>query len=533
MSEKTANSPSLSINKIYPYALSGILLLALILGLIGLNKGLWNDEAFTVLKISHQNIFEMFKQLRTDVHPPLYYVLLYFWGKISKQEEFLRLFSLFLSLGTLGIVISWIKQYSTLASLLTGVYLATTPIMLRYSQELKAYSLVVFATSLAFLFASHIITKPEKYLGYIGLSLSLTVAVSTHLVGVMLIPVILFFIGIQAFLSKKNIQLLKLAVTIIIPTITFIFFKFFWLNQLEKIQDTWWWMPRVNFYLISSTAKYLFGLSSLYLPIKFIPWFAFLFSAILATSFFFGKWRTSFTFLVTAVILWLEILIYSIIDSPIFYYRILLPSLVPFTAFIALQIATIPTKKIKMASIVCLIILSISYSANWITNQAYKPVEENRAVARLVESEWQPNDLVIFYPAFIQQTVNYYFKNIPSQKQIIVWEPKKLDQVSKNFNEKISNINLNTKELDIFFIVLTGDVEGYNDFLSNILYTIKSKNLKLRKFNLFLIKGHDSYFSNKHESSEKLIVTSESKLGKPYFYQDFGMYVISKYRTSI
>lgn len=529
MSEKTANYPSLNINNIYPYALSGILLLALILGLIGLNKGLWNDEILTVRKISNQNIFEMFDQLKKDVHPPLYYVLLYFWGKISKQEEFLRLFSLFLHIGTLGIVISWIKQYSTLASLLTGVYLATTPIMLRYSQELKGYSLVVFATSLAFFFASHIITKPEKYLGYIGLSLSLTVAVSTHLVGVMLIPTIIFFIGIQAFLSKKNIPLLKFAVTIIIPAITFIYFKIFWLNQLQEIQETWWWMPRVNFYLISSTAKYLFGLSSLYLPIKFIPWFAFIFSAILATSFFFGKWRISFTFILTAVIFLLEILIYSIIYSPIFYYRTLLPGLVPFTAFIALQIATIPSKKIKMASIVCLIILSISYSANWVTNEAYKPVEENRAVAQLVESEWQPNDLVIFYPTFIQETVNYYLKNIPFQKQIIVSQPDKVDEINKNFNEKISNLNLNTKELDMFFIVITGDVKGYNNLLSNILDLIKSKKLKITKINLFLIKGHDSYFLQEDESSEKIIVTSESKLGKPYFYQDYDKYVISKY----
>lgn len=530
MSKKTGTAHFLSINNLYPYALFGILFLAVILDLTGLNKGLWNDEYFTIHKISHPNIVEMFRELRRDVHPPLYYILLYFWGKISKKEEFLRLFSVCLSLGTLTIVISWIKQYSPLASLLAGVYLATTPIMLRYSQELKAYPLLVFATSLAFLFASHIIAKPEKFLGYIGLCLSLFVVVCTHLVGIMLIPSIVCFIYIQAFLLKKKIQNLKLAVAIIIPSITFLYFKFFWLKQVREIQDTWWWMPNINLDLISSTAKYVFGLSSLYLPITIIPYFAFLVSGIFAISVFFGNWRISFPFLAAAIIFWLEVVVYSMIDSPIFYYRIILPGLVPFVAFVALQIATIPTHKIKIASIVCLIILSLSYTANWVTHQAYKPVEENREVARLVELDRKPNDLIIFYPGFIQGTVNYYFKNIPLEKQVLVSPTNNnLSEIENNLKKKISSVYREREVIDIFFVVMSWDVKGYNELLYNVLNVLKSKIIKKTRVHLFLIKGHDSYFSNKFESVDKFLVASESKLGKPYLYQDFGMYVSSKY----
>ena len=120
---KLMNSRSNCLNidkKIYSYALVGILILALSLGLIGLNKGLWNDEYFTIAKISHKSIFEMLQKLQDDVHPPLYYIILHFWAKLSNTEEFLRLFSLFFSIGTLGIVISWLKPYSRLASLLGG-----------------------------------------------------------------------------------------------------------------------------------------------------------------------------------------------------------------------------------------------------------------------------------------------------------------------------------------------------------------------------------------------------------------------------
>lgn len=533
MSRQTGTEDFLKIDKIYPYAVLGILLLALILGLTGLNKGLWNDEYFTIHKISHPKIVEMFRELRRDVHPPLYYVLLYFWGQISKKEEFLRLFSVFLSLGTLTIVINWIKQYSPLASLLAGVYLATTPIMLRYSQELKAYPLLVFATSLAFLFASHIIAKPEKSLGYIGLSLSLVVAVSTHLVGIMLIPSIFFFIYLQAFLLKQKIQYLKLTAAIIIPTITFIYFKFFWLKQVREIQDTWWWMPDINLDLISSTAKYVFGLSSLYLPLNWIPLLAFLVSGIFAISVWFGNWRISFPFLVVAIIFWLVILIYSLLDSPIFYYRIILPSLVPFIAFVALQIATISSRKIKIASIVCLLILSLSYTVNWVTHQAYKPVEENREVARLVELEWQPNNLVIFYPGFIQGTVNYYFKKIPVAQQILVSQANNINKIEMNaIEKKIKTLSDKSRErdiIDIFLVVMSWNVEGYKELLDNVLHFFQNQKFLKTRVHLFLIKGHDSYFSNQFESADQFIVVSESKLGKPYFYQDFGMYVSSKY----
>ncbi|MEO1431929.1 MAG: glycosyltransferase family 39 protein [Cyanobacteria bacterium J06633_8] len=522
MSQRIPKNHSLDINSFYNCAFYAIILLAITLGLIGLNKGLWNDEIATVIKISHQNLDDMFERLKKDVHPPLYYVLLYFWGKISKQEEFLRLFSLLFSVGTLLVVMKWIKQYSTLGSLIAGLYLATTPIILRYSQELKAYSLVIFATSLAFLFAFHIISNPDKYLGYIGLSLSLTAAVSSHLVGVMVIPAILFFIVIQTFLSNKNIKLLKLGLAIIVPVVTSIYLKFFWLNQVQEIKDTWWWMPTVNLHLISSTTKYLFGFSYLQLSINFIPWFAFIFSAMLATSFLFGEWKISFPFLATALFFWLEILIYSIIDSPIFYYRILLPGLIPFAAFIGLQIATIPKKKIKIASIVCLLLLTISYSVNWISNQAYKPIEQNRAVAQLVESEWQGNGLVIYHPTWIQEFVNYYLTNVPPEQQITAGQL-----------EKISNFDFNSKELNISFIALTGNVKDYSNLLSNILGAIKSKKLTTLKINIFLIKGHDSYFSKKFDDSEKFILNSESKLGKPYFYQDFGQHVISKYTVSL
>ncbi len=158
---KLINSRSnwLSSDKISPYVLAGILVLAFSIRLIGLDKGIWLDEAFTIQMISKANLLEMLQNLRGDVHPPLYYVLLYFWLKITNSEESLRLFS------------------------------------------------VLFATALAFFFASRVIAKPEKLSGYIGLTLSLTVAMSTKLIGVMLLaPIFLFVVMSKMRISRISCQ---------------------------------------------------------------------------------------------------------------------------------------------------------------------------------------------------------------------------------------------------------------------------------------------------------------------------------------
>lgn len=527
---KLINNPStrLSINnKIYSYALVGILILSLGLGLIGLNKGLWSDEYSTIRKISYQSICEILQELKDDVHPPLYYILLYFWGKLRENEEFLRLFSLFLNIGTLGVVISWLKSYSRLASLLAAFYLATTPIMLRYSQELKGYSLLVFATALAFYCASYVIGNANKNLGYFGLTLSLTIAVSTHLVGVMLIHSVGTFVAIQILLYRKNFNLIKVFIALVIPCLIFVYFNFFWLNKLQDIKNTWWWMPPVDSHLISSTGKYLFGLSSLYLPMALIPLLTFIFFALIAISLIFGNWKISFPFLIATVIFWLDIIVYSIIDSPIFYYRILLPSLIPLTGFLSLQIATIKARKIKIASIICLTILGLIYTGNWITNQAHKPIEENRQVAQMVESEWRHNDLILFYSGYNGGTISYYFNNIPDEAQIFIWNPLDIKEIEKGIHDQIITVNKGVKPLNIFLIDLFngGNSGDYNDLLSIIESEIGAPLI----VNFYLIKGHDSYFVKESKFSDRLLATLDSKLVKQLSYQDFSSYIVSKY----
>ena len=199
----------------------------------------------------------------------------------------------------------------------------------------------------------------------------------------------------------------------------------------------------------------------------------------------------------------------------------------PLMGFLSLQIATIKAKKIKIVSIILLTILGSIYTVNWVTNQAYKPIEENRQVAQLVESEWHHNDLILFYPGFIKGTINYYFNNVPSETQITISNSENLEEIKEEINDKIKTFNKGVKPRDIFLIGLyTGkSLEVYNDFLSVIASEIRVPLI----VNLCLIKGHDSFFVKESKPIDQLLATLDNKLVKQLSYQDFSSYIVSKY----
>jgi len=141
--------------------------LGLALRLVGLTKGIWLDEFYSIAKISQGDLIA---NLRAYDHPPLYFVFLKLWYLVNTSEPFLRLFSVIWGVGTTIVVIKWIEGYSPLAGIISGICCALMPSLLRFSQEIRGYSLLLFATALSFYFASQIAKNPNKRSHYIGLA---------------------------------------------------------------------------------------------------------------------------------------------------------------------------------------------------------------------------------------------------------------------------------------------------------------------------------------------------------------------------
>ena len=397
----------------------------------------------------------------------------------------------------------WIKQYSHPASLLAGLLVATMPIMLRYSQELRGYPLLLFATVCAYYFTSRLTTTPEKLLGYIGLAISLSVAVTTHLIGVLVIPTIVVFIVVTMATDFRKIHVDKAIVTIAIPSAIFCYLYFFYLQGLPSGS---YWMPPLTLRLLSSTSEQVFGLSFLFWPLKDIQkqfpalvmpyefFIKFLIGGIVVSLLFLGNWRRTLPLFFAATFYWLLLSLYSLTVLPIFWYRTVLPGLIPFMGFMGLQLATIQIKKIKFVSILGLFILSTIFAVVWTMNKAYTPHERWNKLSEVLMEDWRQDDLVIFYPSFIEGPVRYYFSDLPSEMSVAI-------DIGANVEESYFLTGDETKPLikedasqDVYLVVRYGasvkkDIETYDTILAQL----------------------------------------ESRFGEPTFSRDFGILSLSKY----
>lgn len=106
---------------------------------------IWSDEAFSLL-LSKLPPDQIIAHAIQDVHPPLYYLVLHAWMVFFGESVFAaRSLSALAGVGTVLLGMWLLRLLSTSrASLLGGGLLALLPMAVRYSQEIRMYSLFGF-----------------------------------------------------------------------------------------------------------------------------------------------------------------------------------------------------------------------------------------------------------------------------------------------------------------------------------------------------------------------------------------------------
>lgn len=129
----------------------GILLIAFLLRVYRLaDKNIWTDEGFSIWA-ARLGLWEAAKWTATDVHPPLYYWLLWGWQQITGGSIFTQRF-LSVLMGSLTIATIYkagtIVTRSVKAGALTGLLMAVSAFAIAWSQEIRMYSLGIWLVSL-------------------------------------------------------------------------------------------------------------------------------------------------------------------------------------------------------------------------------------------------------------------------------------------------------------------------------------------------------------------------------------------------
>ncbi len=116
----------------------------------------WHDEAVTAHRILHHSLITTLDKIPgSESTPPLYYVLAWLWTRVFGVGE-VGLRSLSALIGTATVPVSYLAVRTLTPrrapALITTALAAVSPVLVWYSQEARAYILLVLLGALSFLF---------------------------------------------------------------------------------------------------------------------------------------------------------------------------------------------------------------------------------------------------------------------------------------------------------------------------------------------------------------------------------------------
>ncbi|WP_192562271.1 glycosyltransferase family 39 protein [Pseudomonas gozinkensis] len=139
----SAGFTSLRIDRL---ALLAAVSLALIVRFYAIDvPSIWYDEAYSLL-LARETPTRIWTLTGLDVHPPLYYVLLHYWVMVWGDSSLsARAMSALADVGTLLLCIKLMSLITTRrATWIAALLLSLLPISVRYSQEVRMYTLLGF-----------------------------------------------------------------------------------------------------------------------------------------------------------------------------------------------------------------------------------------------------------------------------------------------------------------------------------------------------------------------------------------------------
>ncbi len=409
-----------------------VLLLALVLRLFGLNKGLWLDEYQAVYEFAgNSGLRHTVQVLRRDIHAPLYFGMLAVWRRVGGDgEPYLRLLTVAISLAWMGVAMAWLKTYGRSAALLAGLITATAPFILRYGQEIKDYPLLVFFTVLAFYFTGSFLRDPRKKFDALFAGIALTAALCAHLIAIFLPAAVLAFSGTAQLaasfseqrakrgppISQRLSELLPLAVAVLVlPLLTgFVLWRFYFFHNAAELMQ---WIPPASWSVALSLAHALMGFAT---PLG--GWAAIceflMITALLAGAF--GDWRRSLPFLAAGAAYVAQVLLYSMFVRSAMVDRYFLPALVLLMAWFSVQLASVRNVLLRRLGISCVVLLAAVYGVQWVRAGASIPVESWRDLGPLITPQMDSSTEIFVQPHYALGILRHYVTGAPSERILAV-----------------------------------------------------------------------------------------------------------------
>ena len=174
-----------------------LLLIAFALRLVQLSfQPLWWDEGWTFY-FTAQPLSQLIQRTATDIHPPLYYVLLKVWlAFVGVGPWQARLFSVWVGVLTVPLLYVIARQLLPRAvALTTLVIIVAAPFDIYYSQEVRMYALLALFSLAATYFLLRLMQAPRTKTWWIAYVLCATAALYTEYYAALVIAAHVVAIG--------------------------------------------------------------------------------------------------------------------------------------------------------------------------------------------------------------------------------------------------------------------------------------------------------------------------------------------------
>ncbi|MDB5162140.1 MAG: rane protein of unknown function [Candidatus Saccharibacteria bacterium] len=453
------------------YLLIGLGIFALITLLNVSHASIWFDEAFTAY-ISQFSFGDIAKYTSTDVHPPFYYWLIKLWSMMFGTNE-LAFRSLSIVFGA-GVVTTAVlltrKFFGRLVAGVALLFLVLSPMLIRYSDEARMYTLAAFII----LIATHVLvkaTETNKRWLWIVYGALVALGMWTHYFTAL---AWLAHWGWRAIVTRKSTNKPKLfwkkffsknfiiahvvAIVLFLPWLPFMY------AQLTGIQGTGFWIGAVG---IDSVVNYFTNVFYYLEHNQVTGWAALLVwlvlggLAVLSFRVYRGFNKTlKLQYLVVCALAFFPVIFLFIASlpplHPSFVERYLLPAVVGFTIFMAVTIV-VGTRRWKPLLRVGSVLIIVGMMVFGIYNvYLYGNYNKNsgthiltRELVQKIDSEAKPGEPIIanspwiFYEAVFYNTTNHPVYFIDEDTEYIYGS---LDMLKDGSMHKITDVSAFTKE---------------------------------------------------------------------------------------
>ncbi len=501
-----------------------ILFLGLALRLINLGiEPFWGDEILSLDIVKHyqDNLADLINYLNwVEVHPPLYYLLLFYWAKFFGWHEFgVRLLSLVFGLGIILLVYSLSltlfknKKISLLAAFLTAVL----PFQIEFSQEARPYIIFCFFGLVAtIVFWRYVQSKKTKFL---------ILYILTNIIGLYLHYSYLFFLAALASywflicLSKYKH-----------PSLADELYKWFLAHSI--IYLLYLYQLKIFFYKIFLSQQTLFNTQRVYRfsgighPVAFFEdvlnqliWFSknapitvfegvgiliFKITSIVLFVYLFRQLfirpanYKAFIFVIYLIIVPIVFFFFSPYSEP--YSKTFERHIIITSAFIPLALAYLINlltykKQLLLVSLFLIsllnsIVLTVGDDSLWDKYHIIKLVDEH------INLNYQPGDLVLVDYAFFRSDVNHYLnKNISSHALYpVVLLDYNLDFLS---SRETLGLNENEKQFRASYMEFWRRPASYEQINLKMSYLVKKyKPKRIWFYNNIESLNIDDWFAN-------------------------------------